>query len=244
MDLDVKMGHLSELGPSIRFQAKYGDSEHPKGTWYRVIMSLTLACTAIYGAIRIGFSLSVDNIIEAYVWQWRIELRNLEVSPDPATFGGLVNTTACIVSGPEDYVNISFVLSITNNPPWLEVYITSVRVIEPDLDGIQLRARSPPFKGDGEVLVRQGIQAYRVTREKYRESWAVANTDTDSALWLALDVRFSIFGYQTGDYSARSYVTGGSALHTAHWVGNRLSVSKNDYFLPLPVHRVKGCLAL
>ncbi|KAF4667783.1 hypothetical protein FOL47_003372, partial [Perkinsus chesapeaki] len=172
------------------------DSHIMVGGWFRVIMSLTLASVAIYGALRLGCMLSADNIIQAYVSQWRVELRNLQVGPDPASFGIPSDRTRCLTFGSDGYVNISFVVSFTNNPSWLEVYIESAQILEPDVTHSRLRARTAPFKGDGEVIVHHRVPSDSVRRLSYISLWNITRAVEVTNVQITLAAQFSLFGYK------------------------------------------------
>ncbi|KAF4670956.1 hypothetical protein FOL47_001754 [Perkinsus chesapeaki] len=167
------------------------------GRWFRVIMSLTLTGLAMYVALSLGFILSVDYIIEAYVYQWRVDLRSLEVSPDPASFvNSTDNTPTCLTFGSNDYVNISFVVSITNNPSWLEVDVESVDLIEPDVTPALFRVSTPPLKGENTVLARLIMRSDFMRRQQYTRLWNMKSVRCIPAN-LTLLTRFTIFGYQS-----------------------------------------------
>ncbi|KAF4650106.1 hypothetical protein FOL47_001450 [Perkinsus chesapeaki] len=165
--------------------------------WFAVVMSFVFTVMAAYIVMSAGLLLCMPKIIEHYTSQWTLELRDLRLGPDPASFEAPSENSSCLTSGSDKYVDISFVLTIADKPSWLEMNVIEIKVQYPDWFWNVIRPKTAYSGNRTQILVNERVLADHVRGPEYRQLWQMVESEQLTELQLSLTAEFSIFGQRS-----------------------------------------------
>ncbi|KAF4744228.1 hypothetical protein FOZ62_004200 [Perkinsus olseni] len=128
----------------------------------RLITSLIMTCSGLYIFFNLGLMASKNFIIEGYISRWRMEMRGFDMGPPPVWLNNPPQDFFHLPPDSDKYVNFSLSLVIANDPQWLGVEISDVRLFLSRRGVVHLYIDDVLVNGDGAISITEKIPLVEV----------------------------------------------------------------------------------
>ncbi|KAF4697572.1 hypothetical protein FOZ60_004444 [Perkinsus olseni] len=163
-------------------------------------MSLIMTCMGLYIFFNLGLMVSKNFIIEGYISRWSMEMRGFDIGPPPVWLNNPPEDFLHLPPDSDKYVNFSLSLVIANDPQWLGVEISDVRLFLSRRGVVHLYIDDVLVNGDGAISITEKIPLVEVEERGYICLHRALITERALSFKIAFGAKFSMFGHKSNRF--------------------------------------------
>ncbi|KAF4756977.1 hypothetical protein FOZ63_026584 [Perkinsus olseni] len=173
----------------------------------RLITSLIMTCSGLYIFFNLGLMASKNFIIEGYISRWRMEMRGFDMGPPPVWLNNPPQDFFHLPPDSDKYVNFSLSLVIANDPQWLGVEISDVRLFLSRRGVVHLYIDDVLVNGDGAISITEKIPLVEVEERGYICLHRALITERALSFRIAFGAEFSLLGHKSNRFKLATNLT-------------------------------------